>query len=362
MDAQGVLQMFQQGRQQAQGQQDQQMKGLMGLIQLQKMMQEQQREQEFRSGLSALGPNPTQEGLAGLAARYSKPADILRTQQSSLDRQATLDAAREGREATIGAARENKEAQIQATLTAARERIAAQVESARQRGADQRAIAEMQLAGRRDLMQLAASLRQPQQPRPVQLTTDEQGNQLGVNQDGTATPLRTPEGATIRKPPTPAALKIETAKRKTVTDLNEAIRELEKATADGGLIDKSTGSGAGALVDMAGNFVGYATPGARAVGQLQPIFDLALKMVPRFEGPQSDKDTQTYKEASGQLANPNVPNKTKKDAGRTLLRLMKQRRGQFVSKDIVGTEADIPPPVSPQGVSPQGGPKFLGFE
>ena len=193
-----------------------------------------------------------------------------------------------------------------------------------------------------------------QQPRQVQLTTDEQGNQLVVSPDGTASPLRTPEGAPIRRPPSPATLKAEIAKRKTVTDLNEAIRELEKATAEGGLIDKSTGSGAGALVDMAGNFVGYATPGARAVGQLQPIFDLALKMVPRFEGPQSDKDTQSYKEAAGQIANPNIPNKTKKDAGKTLLRLMKARRGQFMSKEFVGTEADT----APQG----SGIKFLGFE
>ena len=141
-------------------------------------------------------------------------------------------------------------------------------------------------------------------------------------------------------------------KQQTVQDLDQAIVELERASKEGGLIDKSTGSGAGALVDIAGNFVGYATKGSQAVGALQPIYDLALKMVPRFEGPQSDKDTQSYKEASGQLANPNVPNKTKKLAAKELVRLMKARRGQFVSKDAVGTEADTPsePKADPLGI------------
>ena len=141
--------------------------------------------------------------------------------------------------------------------------------------------------------------------------------------------------------PSAEFMKQEAAKKKLTTDINTAISELEKATADGGLIDKSTGSGAGALVDMAAGFVGKATPGAIAVGQMAPIFDLVLKMVPRFEGPQSDKDTQSYKEAAGALANPKIPNPQKKTAAKEILRLMKARRGQFSSKDIVGTEADV---------------------
>lgn len=125
-------------------------------------------------------------------------------------------------------------------------------------------------------------------------------------------------------------------------DLDQAITELTAATADGGLIDKSTGSGAGALVDAGAGFFGKATPGSIAVGQMKPIFDLVLKMVPRFEGPQSDKDTASYKEAAGDIANPNVPNERKKAAGKEILRLMKSRRNQFISKDMAGTEADVP--------------------
>lgn len=115
-------------------------------------------------------------------------------------------------------------------------------------------------------------------------------------------------------------------------DLTLAITELESATKDGGLIDKSTGSGAGRLVDVAAGFAGQATPGAIAIAKLKPIADIALKMVPRFEGPQSDKDTQTYKEAAGQLADPSLPTEIRKQAGKEVLRLMKARKGQFVNE------------------------------
>jgi hypothetical protein len=115
-------------------------------------------------------------------------------------------------------------------------------------------------------------------------------------------------------------------------DLGLAITELEKATKDGGLIDKSTGSGVGRLADVAAGFVGQSTPGAIAIAKLKPIADIALKMVPRFEGPQSDKDTASYKEAAGQLADPSLPTQIRKEAGREVLRLMKARKGQFVNE------------------------------
>lgn len=115
-------------------------------------------------------------------------------------------------------------------------------------------------------------------------------------------------------------------------DLTLAITELESATKDKGLIDQSTGSGAGRLVDVAAGFAGQATPGAIAIAKLKPIADIALKMVPRFEGPQSDKDTQTYKEAAGQLADASLPTEIRKQAGREVLRLMKARKNQFVNE------------------------------
>ena len=145
------------------------------------------------------------------------------------------------------------------------------------------------------------------------------------------------QGQIIGKPgaigkPSATFEKTAALQKQTGRDLDLAIKELTEATKDKGLIDQSTGSGAGRLADVAAGFGGYATPGAIAIAKLKPIADMALKMVPRFEGPQSDKDTQTYKEAAGQLADPSLPTEIRKQAGKEVLRLMKARKGQFVNE------------------------------
>ena len=117
-------------------------------------------------------------------------------------------------------------------------------------------------------------------------------------------------------------------------DLDRAITELETITKPGGLIEQSTGSGIGRAADAAAGFFGTATPGAIAIGKLKPIADLTLKMVPRFEGPQSDKDTQSYKEAAGQLADASLPTGIRLAAAKEVLRLMKSRRAQFVTPEM----------------------------
>lgn len=171
-------------------------------------------------------------------------------------------------------------------------------------------------------------------PAPIQVK-DANGNVKLYDQSGNLIRDLGTVGA-----PNAANLKATAARQKMNTELDQAITELTNATKDGGLIDSSTGSGAGALVDTGAAFFGKATPGSIAVGQMKPIFDLVLKMVPRFEGPQSDKDTATYKEAAGELANPAVPNERKKAAGKEILRLMKARKGQFTSNDLMGAEAE----------------------
>lgn len=120
------------------------------------------------------------------------------------------------------------------------------------------------------------------------------------------------------------------------------IAEIEAASADGGLIDKSTGSGIGTAVDSTAGLFGVATDGAQAIAQLKPIADRALKMVPRFEGPQSDKDTQSYREAAGQLADPTVPREVRKAAAREIVRLMKARQGQFIDTSAIQPGSPVP--------------------
>lgn len=141
------------------------------------------------------------------------------------------------------------------------------------------------------------------------------------------------------------------AKQQIVRQIDLTIPELENATKKGGLIDQSTGSGIGRMADVAAGFVGQATPGAIATARLAPIADMALKMVPRFEGPQSDKDTQSYKEAAGQLANPSLPTEVRRQAGLEVLRLMKARKNQFVTGDMATIGAPVQPS-APSGAGP----------
>lgn len=125
-------------------------------------------------------------------------------------------------------------------------------------------------------------------------------------------------------------------KTEALRNLKTAIANLTDVIKPGGLLEQSTGSGIGRAYDASAAFFGQATEGAKAAAALAPIADLVLKMVPRFEGPQSDKDTQSYKEAAGQLANSGLPNETRREAAKVIIRLMKERGEQFGMTDQMG--------------------------
>ena len=190
-------------------------------------------------------------------------------------------------------------------------------------------------------IQIAQQSRPPRPeaaPRTQQVTMSD--GTLGImNMDtGAITPANL-GGAPVKGKPSAFAEKTAAQQKQMGRDLSFAITQLGDVTKDGGLIDQSTGSGAGRLVDIGAGFVGQATKGAIAIGKIAPIADLVLKMVPRFEGPQSNKDTQSYKEAAGQLADPTLPATIRKEAGKTVLRIMTERKNQFVSNDMAAEGA-----------------------
>lgn len=175
-----------------------------------------------------------------------------------------------------------------------------------------------------------------------QVITDEKGNVTVLDKFGR--PMRTMEGAGKKSA---TYEKTQAQQKQMQSDINLAIKELKDAAKDGGLIDQSTGSGAGRLYDLGARFVGKATEGDLAIGKLQPVADLALKMVPRFEGPQSDKDTQSYKEAAGQLADATLPREIRKAAAKTVVRLMEARKNQFITGDMASGNTAVPEAVAP---------------
>ena len=80
------------------------------------------------------------------------------------------------------------------------------------------------------------------------------------------------------------------------------------------LIDKSTGSYAGAAIDQAGRLIGSSTKGADAIAELKVLEGAIMMNQPRFEGPQSDKDVAMYRQLAGQIGDPTVPADMRKAA------------------------------------------------
>jgi hypothetical protein len=184
-------------------------------------------------------------------------------------------------------------------------------------------------------------------PRTQQVTMRD--GTLGImNMDTGAITSATINGAPVKGKLSAFAEKTVEQQKQLGKNLAFGITQLLDITKDGGLIDQSTGSGAGRLVDLAAGFGGKAMPGAIAAGKIAPIADLALKLIPRFEGPQSNADTKSYKEASGQLADSSLPREIRKEAGKVVLRLMQERKNEFVTSDMA-TEG------APSSAQPAGG-------
>jgi hypothetical protein len=166
------------------------------------------------------------------------------------------------------------------------------------------------------------------------VATDENGNIRFFNARGGEVNLGAGRGA--GKPS--AAVTTARIKNKTLKEnIDNTISEFERILKPGGLLDRSTGSGAGAMVDAAAGFAGIATEGGIAIGQLQPIADMSLKLVERFEGPQSDSDRISYKEASANVANASLPIPIRKAAAQIVVNILKKRRDQFGYRDADGS-------------------------
>ena len=175
-------------------------------------------------------------------------------------------------------------------------------------------------------------------------TTDAAGNVTQFNKFGEVVGKVNAAGK-----PSATFEKAANVKSELQKNLGTTITELKDAIKPGGLLEESTASGAGKVLDAAGNFVGYATKGSIAAASLAPIADMALKMVPRFEGPQSDKDTASYKEAAGQLANSALPVATRKAAAKTIIRIMENRKNQFTTEGMINEGISSGGPALPPG-------------
>lgn len=107
------------------------------------------------------------------------------------------------------------------------------------------------------------------------------------------------------------------------------------------LEQKPTGSGAGALVDSALNFVGQPTKSGDTAQQLEALSGWMVANVPRMEGPQSNVDVLNYQTMAGRVGDRSLPISSRKAALQTVMELQQKYA------DLNGGQA------SPQDAQPQ---------
>ena len=159
------------------------LQGILAQVQKQKMQQQAfEEERMMRGAVRQSGGNPQVAIDKLLATGHPKAIELATKMQGAFVK---------------------PDAQMEQARVLQTERLQQQAELARQRSEDQSLSLEKQNQARMDMIRLAASLRPPKaepQPRNLQLTTDEQGNQLIVNSDGTTRPLTREDGAGVKKP------------------------------------------------------------------------------------------------------------------------------------------------------------------
>jgi hypothetical protein len=132
-----------------------------------------------------------------------------------------------------------------------------------------------------------------------------------------------------------AGARFEAAEK--IPKYDDLISQLSDAIKPGGLLSRATGSDIGAGVDRTLRVFGVSTPGSRATAALEPLAGALTAMVPRFEGPQSDADRESYERQAGLLADKTKPVEDRVVAAKVVLDIMKRNRNANVAK--IGGEA-----------------------
>ena len=120
--------------------------------------------------------------------------------------------------------------------------------------------------------------------------------------------------------------KIDAKTNLTMTGLGADLQSAEDLltgvtrTSDGQVVkgNKPTGSGIGAAYDAAAGFFGATPAGAAEADSLKVVAARLTQRIPRFEGPQSDKDLALYKQAAGDVGNEKLPIPRRLAAAKTM--------------------------------------------
>lgn len=112
-----------------------------------------------------------------------------------------------------------------------------------------------------------------------------------------------------------------------------------------------TGSGIGSAVDYIGDVFGVTPSGAKEAADLKVVGGKLVQKVPRFEGPQSDKDVALYKQMAADAGNEKITREKRLSAVRRMRELYAGyedgSRGRLVQNAIGGVNQSTQPPAAP---------------
>lgn len=103
-----------------------------------------------------------------------------------------------------------------------------------------------------------------------------------------------------------------------------------------------TGSGMGSAYDTVAGVFGKSPEGAAEADSLRALGGALTSKMPRMEGPQSDRDTQLYKEMAGVVGNANIP----RDRRLAALKTVEDLWGKYA--DSLTQQPANPPPSAPK--------------
>jgi hypothetical protein len=137
-----------------------------------------------------------------------------------------------------------------------------------------------------------------------------------------------------------------------INDAKDVLSILNQAAP---LVNKSTGSGLGNLVDESAKFFGRSTGGAQAAAQLKALEGTLVSKMPKMSGPQSDKDVLLYKQMAGQIGDPTVPPAQKQAAMNTINELNSRYAGVPMQELPYGNNTPGTPVQQLGGLPPMNG-------
>lgn len=114
-----------------------------------------------------------------------------------------------------------------------------------------------------------------------------------------------------------------------------------------------TQSGIGSAVDTVGSWFGISPAGAPEAARLKVVGGNLTSLVPRFEGPQSDRDTQAYREMAGQIGDETVPVPQRLAALKQVETLINNYGGPAKVFDSGEAAPTVPPAAVPPGIDPE---------